>query len=701
MQQLKKLSLLTLELNKSKIALLTIDVPDNKVNWLPEYFFQELNEALDILSSQFIKGLIITSAKKEYFIQGFDLNNLQHKTIHELKQYSAFAQSVFNKLADLNCIKLAAINGYCFGVGLELALACDYRFCSENKQQGLALPQVLSGILPFAGGTQRLTRLIGLRYATALLLSGRKVKNNEALKLGLIDKSIPAPRLLAMSYQWLEEQILHPSQIQQKPWQKLLNKIENYPLFREKYLERAETKVWLKEFGHYPAIKEITNVLKETNFKQGLKQEQLALARLFNTEESQVLINLKHTQRAMRIQYRNISNQVQDIKHVTILGSGYMGAGVAYLTAKAQIPVRIKDIHAAEIKNALQTCYQLMKEAIENKEMVYGEMIQRMNLISGGERFVASQQTDFIIEAVYEDLALKQQLLRESEDYYSENAIFATNTSNCSIEKIASEAKHPERVIGFHYLSPLTKRKIVEIIPHKTTDNQVIATAVHFAIQQGQIPMLVADKQGFFVNRVLTPFLLEAIQCVIDGEAIDFIDHSLQEFGFQIGPLAMVDDMGIDMLINSSPALVSELGERFELPENIHLLINNDRKGRKNKRGFYLYDSERNRTHEDKSIYYVMEVIPRNDLDAEQIVRRCLLRMINEACWCLQDNVISSAQEGDVASVFAMAFPEFRGGIYAYIEKIGAKEIVKQLNKHAALYGDRFKPCDWLLERAK
>ncbi|MDG6881236.1 Fatty acid oxidation complex subunit alpha [Phocoenobacter uteri] len=698
--QLKNLSLLKLEMQPSNIALLSIDVPDNAVNWLPEHFFRELNDVLEYLKTDLPSGLVITSAKKQCFIQGFDLDCFQNKTADELKQYSAFAQQVLTSLANLTIPTLSAINGNCFGVGLEIALACDYRFVSDKQSLNLALPQVLSGILPFAGGTQRLAQCIGLRNATPLLLSGRKISHNEALKLGLVDKIVPVPRLLALSYQWIKQRQNNVPPLKKNPLSLTIKKLENSHYLRHKYLERAETKIWLKEFGHYPAIKKIIDVLKETDFDIALQQEQNAFVELFQTEESQVLIKLKRTQRAMRLQYRHISNKVQDVKHVSILGSGYMGAGIAYLTANAQIPVRIKDIQPIEIQKALHTCYALMRDAVANKEMAYGEMIQRMNLISGGERLVSMQQTDFIMEAVYENLALKQQILQESERFYSEKAIFATNTSTCHIQDIASVARHPERVIGFHYLSPLTKRKIVEIIPHKTTSDQVIATAVHFAIQQGRIPMLVSDTEGFFVNRVLIPYLLEAIECVVDGEAIEFIDRSLQEFGFQIGPLSMIDDMGLDMIVKSNFAMVSELGERFRLPKNISLLVQNERKGRKNKRGFYLYDSNGERSQEDKSIYHVMEVIPRNDLESEEIVRRCLLRMINEACWCLQDNVISSTDEGDVASVFAMAFPEFRGGIYAYIDKIGAKEIVKQLRKHTELYGSRFEPCDWLLERA-
>ncbi len=384
-----------------------------------------------------------------------------------------------------------------------------------------------------------------------------------------------------------------------------------------------------------------------------------------------------------------------------MLGSGYMGAGIAYLTANnAQIPVRIKDIHPSEIQKALQTCYGLMQQAVMKKRLSHGEMIQRMNLITGGEMLVAAKSTDFIIEAVYEKLELKQQMVRESEQYYSENAIFATNTSTFSIRDIASVAKRPENVIGFHYFSPVTKRQMVEIIPHQATSERAIATAIHFAIQQGKVPLLVADKEGFFINRVLTPFLLEAIECLVEGEGIEFIDRSLQEFGFKKGPLAMIDDMGLDVLVKSTPAMVAELGSRFNLPESVKHLMMNDRKGRKNKRGFYLYDSKGQRTQEDKSIYHVMETIMRNEMEAQDIARRCILRMINEACWCLQDNVIQSVDEGNVASVLGFDFPDFRGGIYAYIEKVGAQEIVRQLRKHAQRYGDRFQPCDWLVERA-
>lgn len=690
------------EIDENRIAIVKIDVANQNVNWLPTNVSEQLREVIGHIIYQQARGVIFVSGKANHFIQGYEPSRLKEKTTEQLITFSSDLQLVMREINSLKMPVVAVIDGDCFGVGLELALACDYRIASEASHTRFAMPQIRSGILPFAGGTQRLTRLIGLSKAVTMLLSGQKIGAEKALEYGLVDKLIPASNLFESAYA-----LLLNNQVQKidykrplarlKLWRK---QVEGTPFIRNKYLSIVENRVWYKAFGNYPAVTELLTLLKEPHFKQGLLLEQQALATLMKTEQAQVLIDLKTTEREMKNQYHRLGN-VQDVKQVSILGSGFMGAGIAYLTANnAQIPVRIKDIHPSGIQKALQHCYNLMQRAVNHKNLSHGQMIQRMNLITGGERLVAAKSTDFIVEAVYEDLALKQQMVRESEEYYSDNTIFATNTSTFAIRDIASLAQRPENVIGLHYFSPVTKRKMVEIIPHEKTSEKTIATAIHFAIQQGKIPLLVADKQGFFINRILTPYLLEAIACIVEGEAIEFIDRSLQEFGFKIGPLAMIDEIGLDVLVKSNAAMVTELGNRFTLPPSVKHLIANDRKGRKNRRGFYLYDSKGQRTQEDKSIYHVMETIVSNNLEAEQIARRCVLRMINEACWCLQDNVIHSTDEGNVASVFGLAFPDFRGGIYAYIEKVGAKEIVKQLLEHTKQYGDRFAPCEWLLERA-
>ncbi len=691
----------TVEIDDNRIAIIRIQSPDNDANWLPKNFAAELRSTLGKIIYQQARGVIFISSRQKNFIQGIKPSLLIHKTDEKLLAFSQEAQLVMQELNQLKMPVIAAIDGNCFGIGLELALACDYRIATDEPHTQFAMPQVRSGLLPFAGGTQRLPRLIGLQNATPLLLSGSKFSVEEATKLGLVDQLVPSSRLLDTAYQLLLNNRLQKI-TQKRPlalFKKWRKQLEQNQLFRNKFLDRTENRVWLGTFGNYPAVGTLIELLKEPHFKAGLALEQAAFVKLFNSETTKVLINLKRTERAMKDKYR-IRGNVRDVSQVTILGSGYMGAGIAYLTANnARIPVRIKDIHPSEIQRALRTCFELMQKAVSKKQMLQGEMIQRMNLITGGERLVAAQSTDFIIEAVYENLKLKQQMVQESESYYDEHAIFATNTSTFHIRDIASVAKRPEKVIGFHYFSPVTKQKMVEIIPHEGTCEHTIATAIHFAIQQGKIPLLVADKQGFFINRILTPLLLEAIQCLIDGESIEFIDRSLQEFGFEIGPLAMIDEIGLDVIYKSNSALVQELGNRFAIPQKVDLLIRNERKGCKNKRGFYMYDSKGERLQEDKSIYHVMETIARNDLESEQIVRRCILRMINEAAACFSEQIIQSKDEGNVASVLGAGFPEFRGGIYAYMEKIGAEEIVHQLRLHQKQYGDRFAPCEWLVQQ--
>ncbi|MDG6857468.1 3-hydroxyacyl-CoA dehydrogenase NAD-binding domain-containing protein [Glaesserella parasuis] len=691
------------EIDDNRIAIVRIDVKGKSQNWLPEPFIEDLRDVMGSVIYQQARGVIFVSGKTKGFIQGYDPDYLRGKNDEQLKTLSHNAQLVMREINTLKMPVVVVIDGGCYGVGLELALACDYRIASEESYTKFAMPQIRSGILPFAGGTQRLPRLVGLQNAVTMLLSGQKIGVEKALKIGLVDKLIPASNLFETAYQLLlnhkVQKIDHKNLLDNvKKWRKQL---EGNKFIREKYLAHIENRVWDKAFGNYPAVEEMLALLKEPHFKAGLALEQNALVKLMHTEQAQVLMNLKQTERAMKEQYQHLA-QVRDVQQVTVLGSGYMGAGIAYLTANnAQIPVRIKDIHPSEIQKALQTCYGLMQKAVSKKQLSHGEMIQRMNLITGGERLVAAKSTDFIVEAVYEKLELKQQMVQESENYYDENAIFATNTSTFAIRDIASVAKRPENVIGLHYFSPVTKRPMVEIIPHEKTCQRAVSTAIHFAIQQGKIPMLVADKEGFFINRILTPFLLEAIECLSEGEGIEFIDRALQEFGFKIGPLAMIDEIGLDIIVKSNPAMVSELGKRFALPTVIERLTGDDRKGRKNKRGFYLYDTRGARTQEDKSIYHTMETIMRNDMEAEDIARRCVLRMLNEACWCLQDQVIRSTDEGNVASVFGVDFPDFRGGVYAYINKIGAKELVRQLRKHTQQYGERFTPCEWLVERAE
>ena len=693
---------------QENVAIVTINTSDSHFNLLHEDFIGHLRAVLGAVIYQKLQGLIFISAKQNNFIRGFNLAELEGKLPEQLEKFAEEAQLVMREIEQLKVPTVAAIHGDCYGVGLELALACRIRIATDDSHTLFAMPQVRSGLLPFCGGTQRLPRLIGLKDAAPLLLTGDKINVKKALELGLVDQltSKTGLKSTALSYILEKKGVKETQSKTAQLWKKAKNFLEVTEFTRNQALEKVQGSISLRAFDNYPTGETLMNVLKQTEPKLGLAAERAGLCSLFFTAQSRVLRHLERTARAMKLQYkaRGYGEEcLHDIENVAILGSGFLGAGIAYVTAyHAHLPVRIKDIHLNEIQKALQRTATLLQREVEQGNLSSGRMRQTMQLISGGERFIGKPNADFVIEAVYEDVALKRQMIREAFDYFGENIVYATNTSTLSIAEIARDAPRPENVIGFHYFSPVAERKMLEIIPHAASSEHTIATAIHFAIQQGKIPLLVADKPGFFVNRILTPYLLEAIQCVIDGEAIEFVDRSLQEFGFKIGPLALIDDMGLDVLVASLPNLIERLGERFTPSPRIQYLIENERKGAKNNRGFYLYNLHTGeRKEEDGSIYHTLEIVTANELESEQIVRRCILMMINEACYCLHDGVIQSTDEGNVASVLGAFFPDFRGGIYAYIEKVGAQNIVAELNEHVRLYGERFIPCEWLLNKAE
>ncbi|MFC0322587.1 3-hydroxyacyl-CoA dehydrogenase NAD-binding domain-containing protein [Gallibacterium melopsittaci] len=701
-QQQPKLSPFTLSIDEQQVATLLINVQDKRRNVLSADFVSQLDNLLTSLPAE-TKGLILQSAKENNFIQGFDLNSLIGKSDLQLEAFLTQVHQLIEKIQNLPFPTVAVIHGACYGIGLELALACRYRIASDNIHTQFAMPQVRSGIVPFANGISYLVERVGLKNALSFLLSGDKFDVHTMQSLNCVDEVVPVSLLTVTAYEYFGKQNFVAKTLSQTAvlWQKVQHYLHNNMLSRRFLFDAAENKEWLGPIDNYPAMSRIIEILKQPTQLERLAAEKRAFIELFNSENSRVLRDLEQTKRAMRLQYETRGN-VRDVNKLAIIGGGFMGAGIAYITVRnARIPVRIKDIHPSGITKALHMTHSLLQREVSKQLLSSGEMQQMMYLISGGERFLAAPDADFVIEAVYEELEVKQRVLQESEVFYSENTIFASNTSTLSIADIASVANRPENVIGFHYFSPISQRKMLEIIPHEKTSEKTIATAIHFAIQQGKIPLLVADKPGFFVNRILIPYLLEAFYCLCDGEAVDFVDRALQEFGFEVGPLAMLDDFGLDLLAKMLPNLERYYGKPFAVPAKLGNLLRDDRKGRKNRRGFYLYNSQtEERTMVDKSIYYVMETISENNLESEQVVRRCILMMLNEAARCLQEGVISSQDEGNMASVLGLFFPEFRGGIYAYMQYIGATSIVKALNEHVILYGDRFQPCEWLLEQA-
>lgn len=683
------------------IGLIRFQVNSHYFNWLSPAIGKQLQTALDFLQAQSAQGIIFCSNKPHCFIQGIRLGSLDAQTESKLIQFSLEYQQLLHKITQLPIPTICLIEGSCFGFGLELALACDYRIAAHDIKTQLAMPQIKSGFIPFAGGCFLLERVVGLKQALLLLLSGKKVYATSALKMGLVDEVTSASLLVPVALKYLrtEQNLSLPSRpVEIKRLQHLRDR---FRWLRHLTLNNAEQQAFAHSFDNYPAVAAILKLFRN---RQEVTHEQVAkyFASLFLSPTSCVLRQMEKTHRQMRHQYTDLQSAVE-IKKVAVLGSGFMGAGIAYITAVgANLPVRIKDINPAGVQKALRLSYLLLQREVHYGRIPYGKIKQLLYLISGGESFVGKQSADIVIEAVNEDLALKQALLQEIEDYYDDKTIFATNTLTLSINAIAANVKRSQNVIGVHYFAPVSRRQMVEIIPHSQTSSETIAKAIGFVIKQGKIPLLVKDSPGFFINRVMIPFLLEAYYCVLEGESIGVVDRALREFGFGKGPLELIDDMGLDILVKMLPKLEDVFGMRFAVPKKIDFLLRNERKGRKNRRGFYLYHSHTgDQTRVDPSIYQVLETHVENNLSPEQIVRRCVLMMINEATYCLDEQIIRDKNEGNVASVQGMYFPESRGGIYAYIDHIGVSTIVSELGRMMCLYGERFRPSPWLIEQAK
>ena len=376
-----------------------------------------------------------------------------------------------------------------------------------------------------------------------------------------------------------------------------------------------------------------------------------------------------------------------------------MGAGISHVSvAKAKVPVRIKDVSNEGVLNALNYNFKLFDKQRKRRILSRAGLESKMLQLSGGIDFTSFNHTDVVIEAVFEDLDLKQSMVADIEANAKPETIFATNTSSLPIHKIAEKAQRPENVVGLHYFSPAEKMPLVEVIPHETTSEETISTVVALAKKQGKTPIVVKDTAGFYVNRILAPYMNEAAHLLLANEPIEKLDSTLLDFGFPVGPITLLDEVGVDIGAKIIPILVNELGDRFQGPDVFDILLNDNRKGRKSGKGFYTYKGKKKEV--DKSVYKLLKLQPEPKLSDNDIAMRCVLPMLNEAVRCLDDGIIRSPRDGDIGAIFGIGFPPFLGGPFRYMDQIGIKSLVEMMNDFAKKYGDRFAPCDGLLTRA-
>ncbi|WP_372882963.1 3-hydroxyacyl-CoA dehydrogenase NAD-binding domain-containing protein [Psychromonas sp.] len=702
------------------VATLTFDFPGEKINKLDSGALMELKAHLKALAkNEEIKLLVFRSAKKAMFIAGADINEIKD-LVDEEQTYQTIrsGQLIIDAIANLPFPTLAVINGACLGGGCELALACTYRIATDNPKVIIGLPEISLGIIPGFGGCVRLPKLIGLQGALQLILSGKPVAPKKALRLKLVDhlynnaleeKSVAdfIERLANDSF-FAKGLIKRHLKSSKKITQQLL---EDYRLGQQLVFKKARMDLLKKTKGHYPApLQALETIAKTINLKtqQALEVEARAVSKLAVSEISKNLIQLFFTSEALKKEtgVSDAGIRAQPVNQAAVLGAGVMGGGIAWLLSKNDIPVRLKDIEWDAVSKGYQTAalyYWQMKKIRKIKD---NQIRVKMNHLAGTVNYNGFKHIDLVVEAVVENMDVKKAVLAEAEAHLPDHAILASNTSSLSITEMAADLKRPENAIGMHFFNPVNRMPLVEIIPGEKTSAQTITTLVQLAKKSGKTPIVVANCAGFLVNRILITFLNEAALILEEGGVVTEIDKAIEKFGLPMGPFVLADEVGIDIGFHVAKILEQAYGERMQVAGLFTQIFQEEKLlGKKAGVGFYQHKAKKMSYNEDLDkiiqTYRFAHGITATTFNSEEVVDRCILIMVNEAAKCLQEKVVKNPAYLDMAMIMGTGFPAFRGGLMKYADNRGISKICDRLNELTDLYGERFRPAQLLVEKAK
>jgi 3-hydroxyacyl-CoA dehydrogenase/enoyl-CoA hydratase/3-hydroxybutyryl-CoA epimerase len=690
----------TKERDEGDVLVLTLDVPGKKVNTLGRAELEELQWLMtETESDRSIKAIVLTSGKPDNFIAGADINEfLSIRSALEGETLSRALQAFFDRLEALPVPVVAAIHGTCMGGGTEAVLACRYRIATDHPKTSLGLPEVMLGLLPGAGGTQRLPRLIGLAKSLDLILTGRTLKASRALKAGLVDEVVPQTVLLRAAKKAalaLAEGKLVP----RRPGIGLGEK-----LLRPLIFSKARKSVMEKSGGHYPAPLEAIEVVRQgtaTSLAEGLKLEAQAFGRLSVSEVSRALVSVFFATQEIKKDagYPEGTKGITVVK-LGVIGAGLMGAGIAGAAAEVGVLVRLKDTSLESLGRGLASVRGLLEERRKRGSLSRLELGHRMDRLSPTLDYTGFKRASLVIEAVFEDLELKRKVLADVEAAASEACVFATNTSSLPIAEIAAASRRPSRVLGMHFFSPVHRMLLLEVIVTPSTDAESLATAVAFGRRIGKHVIVVRDGPGFYTSRALAPYMNEAARLVEEGASVEDVDRAMLAFGFPVGPIALLDEVGIDVGGKVAKVMHDAFGERLSPPASMAKILADGRLGRKNKRGFYTYGGGKKEV--DRTVYALLPGgETRSKTDPREIQDRLVFAFLNEAVLCLQEGILRSPRDGDVGAIFGLGFPAFLGGPFRYLDHLGARFATSMLERLSARHGERFRPADLLVTMAK
>jgi 3-hydroxyacyl-CoA dehydrogenase/enoyl-CoA hydratase/3-hydroxybutyryl-CoA epimerase len=683
------------------IALLTLDRQNSSANVFDVATLHELDGHLATLEARAdLKGVVIVSAKPKIFIAGADLNAFVGATPEQLGDIVDLGHRIFTRLERLKIPSVAAINGVCLGGGCELALACDWRAASLDQSTKIGLPETQLGILPAWGGSVRLPRLIGLPAALALILAGKQLAAPPAQKQGLVDELAHPEYLLAAA-----KKLLARGKRPAPAPAGLLNSA----LLRPVVVMKARRDVLAKTHGHYPAplkALEVCAAALGRPLEAGLALERAALLALAQTEVCRSLMSIFFLQeRAKKLKTPRVDGAAETgrpVRRTAVIGAGVMGAGIAQWISARGYPVLLKDVSPEALAKGLAAAGKVYRDAARRRVFTEVEARAGLERITPAHTDVPLAQVDLVIEAAVEKLELKQKIFQQLEARCGPATVLATNTSALSIDTIAGGLADPGRVVGIHFFNPVHRMQLVEIVRGPRTSPAALDTALTFVKSLGKLPVLVKDSPGFLVNRILLPYMVEAVHLFNEGCAARQVDQLMLDFGMPMGPLRLTDEVGLDVAQHVAVDLQNRLPKPVPINDTLERMIAKGWLGKKSGRGFYVFgDSKGAKEEPNAEAAFVQTTGQGRSQDDATLRDRLVLIMINEAARCLEEGVVGAPEDVDFGMIFGTGWAPFRGGPLRHADTLGASEIVQRLEKLQGGVASYFEPCAHLREMAR
>ncbi len=701
------------EILQRAVGVITFDDPERKVNVLDEDVMRTFAACVDTARAAAREGrirvLVIRSGKEGSFIAGADVDAIAHlEDPEEAEQKIRLGQAIFSEVASVSVPTVAAVDGICLGGGVELSLACSHRVASDRPETRLGLPEVMLGFLPAWGGTTRLPRLVGLQAALDLLLTGKQIPASKARRIGLVDEVLPAGIFADKALEFAEN-LAEGRWTGRPPRRGLAARVlDGTPPGRALVFRMARKQVMRTTRGHYPAPLRILELLKrhlKSPVEESLAAEARIGAELIVSPVSKNLVHVFLMREAARKGTGVADPDVRPrpVEAMGVLGAGVMGGGIAQLAAYKGIHVYMKDIRHEAITGGLRHARELFDKAVARRRLTPRKARQRMELISGGLEMHGLRPSDVVVEAVVERMDVKRQVLAETEKVVRPDCVLATNTSSLSVDAMAEALERPERFLGMHFFNPVHRMPLVEVVRGSRSDDVSVATIYALALRLGKVPVVVGDGPGFLVNRILGPYLNEAGHLLADGARVDEVDRVALDFGMPMGPLRLIDEIGIDVASHAGRSLHEALGNRLAPSPVLVRLSETGRLGRKGGLGFYRYEKGREKGV-DPEIYRVLAPAlgPRREgLDEREIRLRLVAQMIAEAARALEEGIVRTAAAVDLAMIMGTGFPPFRGGLLRFADTLHPRGVVDRLRELHERYGERFQVPRLLEELAE